>query len=79
MDPKDKILKNIKNVLSQYLGVEEDDISDDDSFTDDLNMEANDLSEFIEKLSRTGIDAKQIDFSNISSVNELAEVIESDL
>ena len=79
MDQKEKILKNIKSVLAAYLGVEEDDISDDDSFTDDLNMEANDLSEFIEKLSQTGVDTKQIDFSEISSVNELADAIESNL
>ena len=76
--PTKNSLDQVKNLLAEHLGVEPDDINEDDSFTDELHMTPADLSDFIEKLKESGIEISVGDFSNIETVGDLLERISSE-
>ena len=63
----------IKKLLSEHLGVEEDDIHLDDSFSEDLHMSSSDLTDFINTLNEKGI---EIDLSELSSIDTLEELLD---
>lgn len=68
----------IKELLAQYLGLEPEDISDDDSLVGDLHMSATDLTDFVETLGDKGIDTSPLDLPNIETVSDLIESLISE-
>jgi acyl carrier protein len=68
----------IKGTLSELLGVEPEDLSNEDSLIDDLHMNAAVLSDFLELMKKRNIDTSKIDFTNIDTVSELIDHISSD-
>lgn len=79
MEPNDEggIDKKIKAVLADQLGVEPDDIKGEDSFSDDLHMTATNLSDFVESLSEKGLDVSKIELTEVATVEELIEAVDS--
>lgn len=65
----------IKEVLAEQIGVEPEDIHDEDSFKDDLHMSPVDLTDFINALQDKGIDTSKIDLVQISTVENLIELL----
>jgi len=65
----------VKDLLAQYIGVEVDDIDNDDSFISDLHMKPTDITDFIEILAENGIDVSKINLSDIDTVDDLIEEI----
>lgn len=70
-----KIKKIIKRLLAECLGVESDDIKDDDSFKEELHMNPIVLTDFSQKLIENGYDTEAIDFSEIDDLENLYEVL----
>lgn len=70
--------KQIKKVLAEYIGVDEEDIHDDDSLQEDLHMGASELSDFILHLAKNGIDVESIDLVNVETVEDLIEKASQD-
>ncbi|MCX7928273.1 MAG: phosphopantetheine-binding protein [Patescibacteria group bacterium] len=68
----------VKKSLADYLGIETEDISLDDSFKEDLHMQATDLADFLEHLSEKGLPTDQIDIVQIQTVGELIELLNSE-
>jgi acyl carrier protein len=68
---KDKI----KNLLTNYLGVEPEDVSDDDSFVNDLHMSPSDVGDFLQSLDKGEFDSESHDLSQIDTLNDLYELI----
>ena len=76
MDKDNKnIAKKVIELLARHLGVEPDDLSEEDSLTDDLHMRLTDISDFLGMLEQQGLDTEKIDLSEIDSVGELIEAL----
>lgn len=71
-----ELTKSIKEKLANYLGVEPDDINDDDSLTTDLHMKPSDLTDFAETLDGMGIETANLDFTEIDSFSDLLEQLD---
>ena len=65
----------VKEKLSEYLGIEKDDISDEDSLKDDLHMNASELSDFIHMLNKVGYDINLTSISEMETVADLIEIV----
>jgi len=68
----------IKELLAQHLGLEPEDINEDDSLGGDLHMSATDLANFVETLGDEGIDTSPLDLPNIETVSDLIESLISE-
>lgn len=65
----------IINSLAAAIGVEPEDIEDDDSFTIELHMNPAEFSDFIHSLSGSGYDISKLDMASIDTVNDLLEAL----
>jgi isopentenyldiphosphate isomerase len=65
----------VRRELANYLGVETADIEDDSSLTEDLHMKATDLTDFMEILTRMGMETSNIDLTEIETFLELIEAL----
>lgn len=63
----------IKTLLADQLGIDPEDISNDDSLVDDLHMGATELTDFLGKVEDSGIDTSGVDLREIETVEELLE------
>lgn len=68
----------IKDSLAQFLGIESEDINDDDFFVEDLHMTASEISDFLFVLQGKGIDISKLDIKSIETVSELTEYLNLD-
>lgn len=67
--------EEIIKLLAEHIGVEESELSKEDSFADDLHISAADFTDFIEKLSGAGFDISSLDLSKTETIGELIEEI----
>ncbi len=65
----------IKEILAAQIGVEVEDLNDEDAFIEDLHMTNADLTDFGQKLQTLGADISEIDFSTIETITELLETL----
>lgn len=72
MDNSDE-KSRIKKLLAEYLGLEIEDISDDDSLSSDLHMRPSDISDFLTILEENNIDTSKLDLSVIDTLEDLYE------
>ena len=70
------IEKIIKRIIAEHLGVDVEDVQDEDHLTRDLHMSAADLTDVIEKLSTAGLDTDNINPQKIKTVKNLQESID---
>ena len=75
---ENKIEKLIKQLLADHLGIDVDEIANEDSFIDNLGMGAADLSDFFELLSKKGLDTENLDFPELETVADLIENLSSE-
>ena len=67
----------VKTCLADHVGLDIDDISDEDTFMDDLHMQPTEFSDFLEELTEKGLDTQHVDLSTITTVGELIESLSS--
>lgn len=65
----------IKQFLAEQIGVEPEDLNDQDSFVEDLHMTNADLTDFSHRLEVEGVDPKEIDFASVETIEELIEAL----
>ncbi len=70
-----QFLNKIKNLLSEQLGVEAEDISEEDSLKDDLHMSALEITDFLQQLEEAGVETSDIDLSEVDTVQDLSEAL----
>ena len=58
------------------MGVEVDDIQEDDSFFNDLHMSPIELTDFLTELGEKEVDTSQIDLTKMTTVGELLEALD---
>ncbi len=69
-----KITQNkIREILAAQIGVEPEDLNEEDSFAEDLHMTNLDLTDFVHKLTEAGVDPSDIDLASIETLGELME------
>jgi acyl carrier protein len=78
-DKDSRIAKLIKSRLAEQIGVEVEDIKDEDSFTEDLHMSPADFADFISGLETVGIDATGLELTTNQTVAELIEEVKAQI
>jgi len=68
-------INKIKELLASQIGVESDDIDEEDFFTEDLHMTPTDLTDFTNVLEKEGFNTTKVDFIEIETVGDLIEAI----
>jgi len=68
----------VRRELSNFLGVEAEDIEDDVSLTEDLHMKATDLADFLEVLTRMGMETAGVDLTETETFLDLTEALTDD-
>lgn len=68
-----KTKEAVRRELANYLGLEPDDIEDDSSLTEDLHMKASDLTDFMEVLTRMGMETSSVNLMETETFLELVE------
>lgn len=66
-----------KKILAEYLGVETEDIDDDDSLVDDLHMGPAEITDFMQTLENAGINIDDVDLSEIETVSDMVDSLVS--
>lgn len=70
-----EISRLMKKELSNFLGIEPEDIENDFSLTEDLHMTPADLTDFIELLSKMNFVTENIDFTEIETFSDLIDAL----
>jgi len=65
----------VKRELSNFLGVDSEDIEDESSLTIDLHMKATDLTDFLEILTRMDMDTNGVDLTETETFLDLIEAL----
>jgi len=65
----------IKGLLAEHLGLNIDDIKDDDTLVEDLHMVPSDLSDFLKTLDENGFDSSSLNLIEIETFEDLAEAL----
>jgi acyl carrier protein len=72
------IFEKIKNIISEQLGIDADEISIDSSFVDDLGADSLDIVELIMALeTEFDLEIPDEDAEKISTVNDVVEYIKT--
>ena len=66
----------LKTLLAEHLGIEANDINNQDSLISDLHMDPATISEFVESLEDHGVDVSKVDLTEIDTFEELAEALD---
>jgi acyl carrier protein len=70
-------MKNkLKELLANHLGVEIDDINDDDSFSQDLHISPLDLADFVNGLTEQGFDTSKVKLIEMETFEDLIEALD---
>ena len=70
--------KSVKSLLAEQIGVELEDIKDDDSLLEDLHMSPSDITDFVHKLAQSDFVVKESDISTATTVGELVETLSAE-
>lgn len=68
----------VKKLLAEQIGVEPDDIGEEDFLIEDLHMSPADLTDFVEKLEASGFPTHGLDLTEIETVEDLLEKLSSE-
>ena len=69
------ITQKIKTLLAEHIGADEEELSNEDRFQNDIHMSATDLADFVEKLKMAGFDTTKLDLTETESVGDIIENI----
>jgi hypothetical protein len=65
----------VKALLAEQLGVETEDLKDEDYLDEDLHMGPVEISDFVAKLQATGLDISELENPTELSVGEIVEIL----
>ncbi len=68
-----KTKEEVRRELASYLGAEPADIEDDSSLIEDLHMKASDMADFMEVLTRMGMETSAVDLTETETFLDLVE------
>lgn len=71
------ITELVKEVLATQIGVEPDDINEEDLLSEDLHMSPADVSDFVSSLTTKGFDTKDLELTSIETVSDVVDGLSS--
>lgn len=74
---QEELATKVKRLLAESLGVEVEDISEDDYFVEDLHMAPAQLSDFVDLLGNQGFETSRLEIAELENVQELIEALSS--
>lgn len=74
---QEELTTKVKRLLAESLGVEVEDISEDDYFVEDLHMAPAQLADFVDLLSNQGFETSKLEIAELETVQELIEALSS--
>jgi len=74
-DTEEKIKDLVIGKLAEYIGVETEDINLEDSLIDDLHLNITEISDFLQELSKEGIEIEETKYKNIKTISDLINYI----
>lgn len=74
----EKIDVKIKRLLAEFLGIEIEDMTDDDTFEDTYQMSAINITDFFELLEENDIVVPKDSIDEIETVGDLLEIVGDD-
>lgn len=75
MSNEDDQATKIKTLLAAHIGVESDDISQEDFLAEDLHMTPTDLTDFAQVLESAGFNTTKLDFRELETIGDLIEAL----
>jgi hypothetical protein len=69
------IKEKVRRELANYLGIEAGDVEDESILTEDLHMKATDLTDFMEVLTRMGLETAAVDLTQTETFLDLVEAL----
>jgi len=75
MDELANIKQKVKRELSDFLGVDAEDVEDETSLREDLHMDPTSLTDFMAILDKAGFETDGIDLTQIETFDELTDAI----
>jgi acyl carrier protein len=79
MEEQQNSIKIFRQIIADHLGLDPDDIHDDDRLVEDLHMRPPEITDVIETLSQHGFKARDLDLSEIETVTDLYESLNHEL
>lgn len=67
--------QKIKRELADFLGVDMEDVEDESSLREDLHMNAANLTDFMEILTKAGYDTTSLDLTEVETFLDLVEAL----
>ena len=71
VDRKPQIIR----LLAEHIGVEPEDVSEEDFFLEDLHMKPGELSDFVHSLGNLEIDTSKLETGSIETVSDLLQAL----
>ena len=71
------LIDQVKEILAAHIGVEPEDIHEEDLLAEDLHMSAYDISDFLTLLGDNGFEIKEIELTNIETVSDIVDALSS--
>jgi acyl carrier protein len=69
------IKQKVKRELSDFLGIDAEDIEDETVLIEDLHMDPANLADFAEILEKGGFDTTSLDFTQVETFLDLIEAL----
>lgn len=70
-----KIQQKVKRELSDFLGIGIEDIDDESDFSVDFHMSPTDMTDFMDILSKSGLDSEGLDLTEIECFSDLVDAL----
>ena len=74
-DTEQKIKDLVIAKLAEHIGVETEDINLEDSLIDDLHLNIVEIGDFLQELSKEGIEIEETKYKNIKTISDLINYI----
>ena len=75
MKPENNPIKTIKIILAGLIGVEPEDIKNEDYLDEDLHMGPAEVADFLQKLQEQDFDTASVEKISELSISEIAELL----
>lgn len=72
-----EVTQKVKRELTDFMGIDMEDIEPETDLREDLHMTATELTDFMEILKSSGLDTTKLDLTQIETFDDLTEALTS--
>ena len=76
-EPEAGIDKIVKTTIAELVGAEPEDVHLEDRLMEELHMRPSEISDLLENLKNKGLETKEVDIAEITTVEELVTLLDS--